>query len=89
MSVEGWMGMVPISLVATRMGGGHAGDEGEHDESGERSCWRRGRFFRGRRGRLPSSAVLYRGGGLGSLPILYRVNAYSSMKKSDILGKRY
>ena len=83
------MSGIPISLVATRMVGGHAGNEGEHDKSGERSCWRRGRFFGGRRGRLPSSAVLYRGGGLGSLPILYRVDAYSSMKKNDILGKRY
>ena len=56
-------------LVATRAVDGHAGDEGEHDESGESSYWRRGHFVGGGLGGLP---ILYHGRGLGGLPILYR-----------------
>ena len=75
------MGGLPISLVAMRVVDSHAGDESEHDESGGCSCWRRGQFFGGGVGGCRSFlgevwavAVLYRGRGLGSLPILYRVS---------------
>ena len=63
------MGGFLILLVATRAEDGHAGDEGEHDESGGRLCWQRGQFVGGGLGGLP---ILYCGRGLGGLPILYR-----------------
>ena len=68
--------------MAARAVDGHAGDEGEHDESGGRSCWQCGHFVGGGLGGLPilyrgrdlgGLPILYRGRGLGRLPILYRV----------------